>query len=157
MKSNRTHNIHGSISAFENMERKELLDQLTELRNDYDKLKQHVFKVKIDKTNSQGTARQVALTFYYMRNSDFISKQSGTNTVDAEFIHFLTGKDTDSIRKNLKDPKKIKRNESTGRATKELIDDLLLIRGQFEKILFSKGIEKINKDLEALRGDQASF
>jgi len=107
--------------------------------------------------SNQGSARQVALAFYYMQNSDIAPNSTGTTIVDARCIQFLTGCDIDTLRKNYKDPKKKIRNETEGKATKDLISDLIKIRSQFEKIMFNKGIEKISKDIDTLNKDLNSF
>lgn len=155
MKSNRFPDNNKLFRAIEYQEREELKAKISKLEDRLEESDKN--KATAKKENVQGTARQIALSFYYMRNSYLIPNQTGTNTIDAEFINFLTGKDKDSIRKCLKDPKKIKRNEITGKATKDLIDDLIIIRSHIEKILFNKGIEKINKDIEILEKDQTSF
>jgi hypothetical protein len=153
------------ISAFKDIQREEAAQQreeavnlkIEELSKELESLKASKKSKRSLKIDAQGTARQIALAFYYMRNSEITPKQNGTNTVDAEFIYFLTGKDKDILRKNMKDPKKIKRKEITGKATKGLKDDLELVMRKFEIIDYKKGIEKIIKDLEVLEKDYESF
>jgi hypothetical protein len=134
-----------------------LMIEISELTKELENLKAGKRTRKKITNDSQGTARQIALAFYYMRNSELIPRQSGTNTIDAEFIQFLSGKDIDKIRKNLKDPKSVRRKEISGKATKELIHDLIVLKSHFEKIFFTKGIEKIDNDILALQKDLPSY
>jgi|WetSurMetagenome_2_1015567.scaffolds.fasta_scaffold14561_3 hypothetical protein len=105
----------------------------------------------------QGTVRQIAFALYYLQEAKYIPKITANKSTNAKFISFITGKSSESLRKNLSDPKEVCRHEKSGKATKSIIIDLIKIKSLFEVILFLKGIEMVTNDIEALEKDLKSF
>ena len=107
------------------------------------------------KATNQGTTKQIALAFYYLREGKKFP-HSVSNTTDAKFIQFLTGRDYDEVRKRLGKPDK-RGVDKDGRATKHLIKDLEIVKDQFLEVGFKKGIKLIEEDIEALKNDLKTF
>lgn len=112
-------------------------------------------KTKSKNTN-QGTTRQTTLVIHYLREAKNYPKTSGSNTADAEFIQFLTGRNKDEIRKLLGNPLK-RGNEKDGKATKLLIEDLKLVRDKFNSLQLYDEIALITEDIKRLDNDLDSF
>ncbi|WP_430814638.1 hypothetical protein [Carboxylicivirga sp. RSCT41] len=107
------------------------------------------------KNTNQGTNKQVALAFYYLREAENF-KRTASNSADARFIQFLTGRDFDEIRKRLGQPYK-RGEDKTGKATKSLIKDLEVIKAQFKSAELVDGMKLIQKDIDILENDLKSF
>jgi hypothetical protein len=113
--------------------------------------------LKEPKEDPQGSVKQIAFALYYLQEAKIIQRNSVNKSRNAKFISFLTGKSSESIRKDFDDPKRVSRKEKSGKATQELINDLLKIRHQFDILSFFQGKEMIDKDIEALQKDLKSF
>nr|WP_321407870.1 hypothetical protein [uncultured Carboxylicivirga sp.] len=124
------------------------------LKNDVRKLK-NAEKTKPKNTN-QGTTRQTTLATYYMRKAMRFPRTEGTHSVDAGFIQFLTGRNKDEIRKLLSNPLK-RSDEKDGKATLALIQDLEIVKEQFQAISFLDGVDLIEDDIKALQNDLKTF
>lgn len=103
-----------------------------------------------------GTTKQSTLAIYYMQKALKFPRTTGVTTEDAAFVKFLIGKDFDDIRKLLADPLK-RPNEKTGKATENLIKDLITVRNQFNKIQFSEGAKLVDFDIDKLENDLKTF
>ena len=119
-------------------------------------LKHHQYEKDEIEGFANGTTRQSTLACYYMMKASKFPRSTGNKTEDAKFIKFLIGKDYDQIRKLLGNPLK-RTNEKTGKATERLIQDLMVILNQFEKIHFNEGIVLIENDINTLQQDLNSF
>ena len=108
--------------------------------------------------NKQGTARQLALAFYFMVQAKHLPKGTLDYTKNARFIEFLTGKSSENVRKKLGN---IKGSEVTGvtseKEIKNLINDLEKIKKLFNEVLFSQEVKYIDAYLLKLRNDLDSM
>ncbi|MBK3518244.1 hypothetical protein [Carboxylicivirga marina] len=107
------------------------------------------------KATNQGTTKQVALAFYYLREAKRFPR-SASNTVDAKFIQFLSGRDYGEVRKRLGQPDK-RGDDKSGRATKALIKDLEIVKEQLQEVGFIEGINLVKEDIEKLKNDLKTF
>jgi hypothetical protein len=105
----------------------------------------------------KGTGRQICLIFHYLNKVGFAPKKSGTPLNDAEFLHFITGLSVDNLRKKITNPFAIQDDDKNGKKTKSLLEDLRKVKFQFERILFSQGIELIEKDIRILENTLKSY
>jgi hypothetical protein len=141
----------------ERMHKEETEKRIKELEGMVEKLSVvHNFKEKKAESTAQGSTRQTTLAFYYMQKAQSFPRKTGSNKTDAEFMQFLTGKNSDEIRKLLGNPLK-RQIEKTGKATKKLITDLNKVLNMFELIEFSKGIELIKNEIALLEKDLETF
>lgn len=113
------------------------------------------FEQKKEKGNIvliEGTARQSSLAFYYMYKAKAFPKRSGEITVDARFIHFLTGHNYDNVKKVISFPDK-RKSDKTGKGTRSLINDLSVVLNQFKIIGFIQGVKLVENDIITLQND----
>jgi hypothetical protein len=138
-------------NSLKDLENKELKQRIDSIEKHIDKPPQVKSKLK------QGTARQICLSFHYLRKAQITPRKSGINLVDGEFMSFITGLSTDNLRNLIENPFEIKGEDEYGRKTKSLLDDLNKVRFQFKNIHFSEGLELIDNDIRVYENTIKSY
>jgi hypothetical protein len=145
------------IRANEQKQNQDFKSQFLELKKDYEQLKDKVNKANTKEDTGQGSARQICIAFYYMRECDKAPEINENLIAYAGFINFVSGIGIENLRKRIENPLDRQRNEEYGRSTKELLKDLHHVEVQFNKIGFTQGIQRIQTDIETLKNDLKSF
>ncbi|MFZ5553157.1 MAG: hypothetical protein ACOZCO_08590 [Bacteroidota bacterium] len=99
------------------------------------------------KESKVATARQSALFFYYL-NEKLNINATKDKTALADVAAFLTGKNYDNLYKHMKKP--FHHNEDQKSSVKELKQDLLIVKEQFERLGLAQMITIIDKEINSL-------